>query len=46
MRLDATRQQIKAYRSKLPVLLERLSKIEDPRNPNKIKHKVTIRHQF
>ena len=42
MRLDAVTEQIKAYRAELPVLLERLSKIKDPRNPKKIKHKVTV----
>ncbi len=42
IRLDATRQQIRAYRSVLPVLLERLSKIKDPRNPKKIRHKMTV----
>jgi hypothetical protein len=41
-RLDAVTQQIKAYRSELPVLLERLSKIKDPRNPKKIRHKLTV----
>ncbi len=41
-RLDAVRQQIQAYRAVLPVLLKRLSKIEDPRNPKKIKHKLTV----
>ena len=41
-RLDAVTQQIKAYRSELPVLLDRLSKIKDPRNPKKIKHKLTV----
>src|SRR6056297_794406 len=41
-RLDAVTQQIKSYRTMLPVLLRRLSKIEDPRNPKKIKHKLTV----
>jgi len=41
-RLEAVTQQIKAYRTQLPVLLERLSKIKDPRNPKKIKHKMTV----
>jgi len=41
-RLDAVSQQIKVYRSMLPVLLKRLSKISDPRNPRKIKHKLTV----
>jgi len=41
-RLDAVSQQIKTYRSQLPILLKRLAKIEDPRNPKKIKHKMTV----
>ena len=41
-RLDAVTQQIRAYRCELPVLLERLGKIKDPRNPKKIKHKMTV----
>lgn len=34
--------QIQAWRSILPMLLNRFSKIKDPRNPNKIKHKITV----
>jgi hypothetical protein len=30
------------FRAKLPVLLERLSKIPDYRNPKKLKHKLTV----
>jgi hypothetical protein len=41
-RLDAVSQQVKVYRSMLPVLLKRLSKIADPRNPKKIRHKLTV----
>lgn len=41
-RLDALSQQVKVYRTMLPVLLKRLSKISDPRNPRKIKHKLTV----
>ena len=41
-RLDALTHQIKAYRSILPVLLKRLSKIKDCRTPKKIKHKMTV----
>lgn len=41
-RLDAVSQQIKTYRSVLPVLLKRLAKIKDLRNPKKIKHKMTV----
>jgi hypothetical protein len=32
-RVDAVSQQVKIYRAMLPVLLKRLSKIPDPRNP-------------
>lgn len=39
---DAVSGQIKVYRSLLPVLLNRLSKIRDPRNPRKIRHKLTV----
>ena len=42
MRVDAVTQQIKIYRAALPVLLRRLSKIKDPRNPKKSKHKLTV----
>lgn len=42
VRLDAVTQQVKAYRSMLPVILKRLSKIKDPRNPKKIRHKMTV----
>ena len=41
-RLEAVSQQVKVYRAMLPVLLKRLSKIPDPRNPQKIKHKLTV----
>lgn len=41
VRNQAVAEQIKIFRSKLPVLLKRLSKIKDPRNPEKIKHKIT-----
>lgn len=41
-RQDAVSEQIRVFRAKLPVLLARLSKIDDPRNPKKIKHKHTL----
>jgi hypothetical protein len=41
-RVDAVSQQVKVYRAMLPVLLERLSKIKDPRNPRKLRHKLTV----
>ena len=34
--------QIKIIKSQLPGLLKRLSKIKDPRNPKKIKHKLCV----
>ena len=33
---------LKVYRRTLPILLNRLSKIEDPRQPNKVKHSLTV----
>ena len=41
-RNEALSNQMRIIRSKLPVLLKRLSKIEDPRNPEKTKHKLTV----
>ena len=41
-RQDATTEQIRVFRSTLPVLLKRLSSIDDPRNPKKIKHSHTL----
>jgi len=35
LRNEAIAEQVKIFHSKLPVLLNRLSKIEDPRNPKK-----------
>lgn len=35
-------EQLKAFRVMLPTLLKRLSKIKDPRNPQTIKHKLTV----
>src|SRR5208282_3760559 len=40
-RNEALSEQVRIIRSKLPVLLKRLSTIEDPRNPKKTKHKLT-----
>ena len=40
-RNEAVFEQVKVFRAKLPVLLRRLSKIPDPRNPKKTKHKLT-----
>ena len=38
----AAMEQARILRSQLPVLLKRLSKIKDPRNPKKVKHKLTL----
>ena len=35
-RQNATTEQIRVFRSKLPILLKRLSKIDDPRNSKKV----------
>lgn len=37
----AATEQARFFRAQLPILLKRLSKIKDPRNPKKIKHKLT-----
>jgi len=41
-RQEATTEQVRVFRAQLPMLLKRLSKIKDPRNPKKIKHKHTL----
>lgn len=41
-RLDAVTGQLRILRSHLPSLLKRLEKIPDPRQPLKIKHKLTV----
>ncbi|HUU81798.1 MAG TPA: transposase family protein [Acidobacteriota bacterium] len=41
-RQDATTEQVRVFRATLPVLLKRLSSIDDPRNPKKIKHRHTL----
>lgn len=41
-RNEAVLEQLKVFRGKLPVLLRRLSKIPDPRNPKKTQHKLTV----
>lgn len=42
VRQEAVTEQVRVFRSKLPILLRRLSKIEDPRAPKKVKHKHTV----
>jgi hypothetical protein len=41
-RNEATWEHLKVLRDKLPVLLKRFSAIPDPRNPRKIKHKLSV----
>jgi DDE_Tnp_1-associated len=41
-RTEAVAEQVKVFRAMLPILLKRLSQIEDPRNPKKNKHKLTV----
>jgi hypothetical protein len=42
VRRETIEETLKAFRPLLPPLLKELSKIEDPRNPNKIKHKLVV----
>jgi len=35
-------EQVRIFREKLPILLNQLRKIKDPRNPRKIKHKLAV----
>jgi len=41
-RQEATTEQMRVFQAQLPVLLKRFSKIKDPRNPKKTKHKLTM----
>ncbi len=41
-REEAVTEQLRIMRNLLPNLLKRLSKIDDPRNPKKCKHKLTV----
>lgn len=41
-RNEAVAEKMGIFRAKLPVLLKALSRIEDPRNPKKIKHKMSV----
>jgi hypothetical protein len=41
-RNEATFEQLKVLRAKLPVLLKRFAAISDPRNPRKTKHKLSV----
>lgn len=41
-RLDATTSHLMYLRDRLPMLLKRLSQINDPRNQKKIKYKLTV----
>jgi hypothetical protein len=42
VRMEAATEQLGIFRSQLPTLLRRLAKITDPRNPKKLKHKLTL----
>jgi hypothetical protein len=41
-RQEATIEQVRVFRAQLPIVLKRLGKIKDPRNPKKIRHKHTL----
>lgn len=41
-RFESVVEEAKVFKANLPVLLKKLSKIPDPRNPKKIKHKLTV----
>ena len=41
-RMTAVTEQHRIFQASLPILLRRLSKIPDPRNPKKIKYKLTL----
>jgi hypothetical protein len=41
-RTEVVSEQVKVFRAMLPILLQRLSKIPDLRNPKKNKHKLTV----
>jgi len=41
-RQSVVEEKIAVYRSQLPIILKKLSKIKDPRNPKKSKHKLTV----
>ena len=41
-RTEASWEQLKVIRDKLPVLLRRFAAIPDPRNPRKIKRKLSV----
>jgi hypothetical protein len=41
-RQDAVSEQVRVFRAKLPILVRRLSTIKEPRNPEKLKYKLTL----
>ncbi len=41
-RMTVTTEQVRVFQARLPILLKRLSKIPDPRNPKKTKYKLTL----
>lgn len=42
VREDLVAEQIKLWRRTLPVLIQKISRIPDPRRPNSIKHKIAV----
>lgn len=42
VRQEAVTEQVRVFRAKLPIPLRRLSKIEDPSAPKKVKQKHTV----
>jgi len=41
-RREAAEEQIEIFRSRLPTLLKRLSRMRGPRNPKTLQHKLTV----
>lgn len=41
-RVELTIEQAKFLKTQFPILLKQFSKIRDPRNPKKLKHKITV----
>ncbi|MCP4237922.1 MAG: hypothetical protein GY770_30880, partial [Aestuariibacter sp.] len=41
-RQQAVSEQVRIFRNQLPILLKRLSRIEDPRNAKKTKYQLTL----
>lgn len=39
---ETAQEQLQVYRNLMPILLKRLARIPDPRNPQKVKHELTV----